>query len=342
MITPDNKLRISHYRPHSDGVLPSADSGWLGPVNTIWGQVPGVNFRPRIKMVRISPDNVLTTAHRWQYRCRPVGGSWDSWVFFGTATDIVRTFDTEWYEHQDDQLDFLLSASTLIASNGCYVISATATASMSWPSAIGYGIESEVCCQLIPEDVDVGDSIQFRLVRANGAVNDFADLSTCELIVINVPPVPTAISPSSGSVSGGTPVAISGTDFVEGATVSVGGAACTEVVRLSSTRLTAVTAEHTEGLVDVVVQNPTQPEVGMLANAFTYIDIPIETGLFGASIRRLRERITTSANISSASTVSAKIRQEETVSASLRSSPTVSARIREGKTVSISRIRSGS
>jgi hypothetical protein len=51
----------------------------------------------------------------------------------------------------------------------------------------------------------------------------------------------TAIAPSSGSTAGGASVTLSGTDFAAGATVSIGGVACTNVQMVNSMTLTCMT-----------------------------------------------------------------------------------------------------
>lgn len=82
-------------------------------------------------------------------------------------------------------------------------------------------------------------------------------------------PTITGVAPSTGSPSGGTAITITGTDFVTGATVTVGGAACTSVVVVSATSITCTTPAGTEGSADVVVTNAdtgTDTEVG----GFTY------------------------------------------------------------------------
>ncbi len=67
-------------------------------------------------------------------------------------------------------------------------------------------------------------------------------------------------------------MAISGTDFQPGATVSLGGAAATSVTYLSATTLFAFTPIHVAGAVTVTVTNP-DLQAGSLASAFTYMCI---------------------------------------------------------------------
>ena len=84
-------------------------------------------------------------------------------------------------------------------------------------------------------------------------------------------PAPTvsSISPTSGTTAGGTPVTITGTNYLAGATVSLGGTAATGVTVVSSTTITATTAAHAAGAVNVVVTNP-DAQSGTLNNGYTY------------------------------------------------------------------------
>lgn len=82
-------------------------------------------------------------------------------------------------------------------------------------------------------------------------------------------PTITSVSPTSGSTAGGTAITITGTGFVAGATVSVGGAACTGVTVVSATSITCSTPARSAGAKDVVVTNA-DTGAGLLAGAFTY------------------------------------------------------------------------
>jgi hypothetical protein len=82
-------------------------------------------------------------------------------------------------------------------------------------------------------------------------------------------PSVSAVSPSAGTTLGGTAVTITGANFAAGATVSVGGAAATNVVVASATSITAVTAARGAGAVEVTVT--VNGRSGSLPNAFTYI-----------------------------------------------------------------------
>jgi hypothetical protein len=78
------------------------------------------------------------------------------------------------------------------------------------------------------------------------------------------------ITPNSGSSEGGTPISITGSNFVSGATLSLGGVLASNVVGVNSNSITAVTSVHAPGLVDVVVRNP-DGQSGTLLQGFNYV-----------------------------------------------------------------------
>jgi len=82
-------------------------------------------------------------------------------------------------------------------------------------------------------------------------------------------PTVTAISPNSGSANGGTAVTITGTGFVSGATVSIGGEGATGVTFSSSTSLTATSPAGSVGAQNVVVTNP-DGQTGTMTSGYTY------------------------------------------------------------------------
>ncbi len=90
-------------------------------------------------------------------------------------------------------------------------------------------------------------------------------------------PVVSSISPTSGSVEGGTSVTINGDNFQPGASVSFGGSAASNVTLLSSTQLQAVTPPHAAGAVDVRVTNP-DSQSGVLSAAFQYQQETLQAG----------------------------------------------------------------
>src|SRR5215831_11977869 len=82
-------------------------------------------------------------------------------------------------------------------------------------------------------------------------------------------PVVTSVSPNTGTTAGGTPVTLTGQNFVSGATVTFGGAQATSVVVASATQISASTPPHKPGGVNVVVTSP-NGQSGTLASGYTY------------------------------------------------------------------------
>jgi len=69
------------------------------------------------------------------------------------------------------------------------------------------------------------------------------------------PPSVESVTPSSGSINGGTPFMVKGEGFYSGAVVTVGGVLCNTIIVLDSNTITAVTPAHALGATDVVVKN---------------------------------------------------------------------------------------
>jgi hypothetical protein len=105
-------------------------------------------------------------------------------------------------------------------------------------------------------------------------------------------PTVTAITPNSGSVSGGTTVTITGTGFSPGATVKLGGTTATGVTVNSSTSITATTAAHAAGTVDVVVTN-SNGQSGTLSGGYTYSG---SSGGGGISFVQVKSTVATSSS----------------------------------------------
>ena len=85
------------------------------------------------------------------------------------------------------------------------------------------------------------------------------------------PPAPTisSVNPSSGSTLGGTSITITGTGFLAGAMVTIGGSSAT-VGTITSTTITATTPAGIAGAKDVVVTN-TDAQFATGTGYFTYI-----------------------------------------------------------------------
>lgn len=82
-------------------------------------------------------------------------------------------------------------------------------------------------------------------------------------------PVIASLTPTMGSVSGGTVVVITGTDLTNVTSVTFGGTAGTSMTVDSATQITVTTPAGSAGAVDVVVSDGTNPD-STLTGGFTY------------------------------------------------------------------------
>lgn len=98
-----------------------------------------------------------------------------------------------------------------------------------------------------------------------------ASTSAPLIVTVVLPPTVTGISPSSGSVSGGTPVIITGSNFIGATSVKFGTANATGFSVDSATQITAVSPAGTDGMiVDVTVTTPGGTSAISTADQFTY------------------------------------------------------------------------
>jgi hypothetical protein len=97
------------------------------------------------------------------------------------------------------------------------------------------------------------------------------DSDAATVAVTPLPPAVTvtSVAPNSGSSLGGTIVAITGSGFDPGASVTFGGIAATSVLVVDDAHITATTPIHAAGAVAVTVTN-TDATTGTLSNGFTY------------------------------------------------------------------------
>ncbi len=102
-----------------------------------------------------------------------------------------------------------------------------------------------------------------------------ADLSQGFTYTVTPTPQIINISPQSGYLVGGTPVIISGTDFLDGAIANLGGVSISNLSYIDSTTLIGDTPALGIGTYDLTVINPGN-KTGVLTDVFTVISTPLE------------------------------------------------------------------
>ena len=100
-------------------------------------------------------------------------------------------------------------------------------------------------------------------------------------------PAVTRVAPAAGPLTGGTLVTITGSGFVPGAVVTVGGHSATSVTVASSTRITARVPAHAAALLDVRVTTPGGTSTIVAADRFRYLPRPVVTTVSPTSGRKL-------------------------------------------------------
>ena len=117
--------------------------------------------------------------------------------------------------------------------------------------------------------VGVAGSADVVVTNPDGKSDTLADGFT----YTEPPPTLTRLEPDNDMVVGGATVKIIGENFQDGAIVTIGGNAASNVVFVSPTDLTIVVPVGVAGSADVVVTNP-DGKSDTLADGFTYIEPP--------------------------------------------------------------------
>jgi hypothetical protein len=114
-----------------------------------------------------------------------------------------------------------------------------------------------------------GDVVDVVVKTVGGST----DTSSADRFTYVPAPTITTVSPSSGPTAGGTAITISGSGFLPGATVTIGGAAAA-VNTVNDSTITATTGAHpTAGTFGVTVAN-TDGQSATKPNGFTYVAPP--------------------------------------------------------------------
>jgi hypothetical protein len=149
--------------------------------------------------------------------------------------------------------------------NSASVASAGAGATYTW-SISGGAITAGSGTNAITFAAGSAGALTLSVTVTNS--NGCTDTQSATINVVD-PVTVSNVSPSKGAEAGGTSVTIKGSGFLAGATVTFDGIAATNVVVVSSTKITATTPAHAEGAVNVVVTN-SNTATGTLSGGFTY------------------------------------------------------------------------
>jgi len=131
--------------------------------------------------------------------------------------------------------------------------------------------------QNIPNTVIVPVGVDGKISLFNGSAGSahlLVDVTGYTLA--GPPPAVTAITPTSGSTSGGTVVTVTGTLLTGATTVTFGGTAGTALTVLSDTQLRITSPGHPAGPVDIQVTTPGGTSAATAADNYTYVPAGVQ------------------------------------------------------------------
>ena len=146
-------------------------------------------------------------------------------------------------------------------------------------SASSFTVNSATQITAVSPAAAVSGTVDVR-VTTPGGTSAIAGADQFTYVAPPAIPTVTGISPTSGPVTGGTPVTITGSNFTGATKVKFGTAPASSVTWVNATQITAVSPVHAAGPVDVTVTT-----VGGTSNAvqFTYVPLVIHPTVTGIS-----------------------------------------------------------
>jgi hypothetical protein len=149
-----------------------------------------------------------------------------------------------------------------------------------WPTGIAQTNTSNLnfgAGQNIPNTVIVPVGVDGKVSLFNGSAGSahlLVDVTGYTLA--GPPPAVTAITPTSGSTSGGTVVTVTGTLLTGATTATFGGTAGTALTVLSDTQLKITSPGHPAGPVDLQVTTPGGTSAATAADNYTYVPAGVQ------------------------------------------------------------------
>jgi hypothetical protein len=106
-------------------------------------------------------------------------------------------------------------------------------------------------------------TVDVRVTTANGT----SPITSADQFTYGSPPTVSKVQPRTGIADGGTTVTITGTNFVAGAVVHFGGSDATNVVVVSSTKITAISPQAWNCLGGITVDVRVETKFGISATS---------------------------------------------------------------------------
>ena len=246
--------------------------------------------KPASQPTQWTPFDPAQTSSPLTWDMRALGYSSGSYRWYVRAVNVIGASTGSWLSNSDSSCGVSVTATAPAAPTSLSATSGSGSASISFTAGssngasitnYSYSTNGTTYTALSPVDASspvtipgltggTSYTIYLKAINSVGSSSASASVSVTPLAAI---PTVSSISGNSGSDIGGTSVTITGTNFLTGATVSVGGASCTSVVVVSSTSITCTTPAGTAGAQNIVVTN-TDTQSATLSGGFTYIATP--------------------------------------------------------------------
>ena len=221
-----------------------------GGVNRVMTSNDGVTWTPR---------NAGIQVNEW------TGVAYGAGVFVavaGTGTDRVMTSPdgVTWTPRSAASANYWTAVTY---GGGQFVAVAFGGAVMTSPDGITWTSQSS------------GNTALWRSVAAGPQYVAVGQSSGQPVMSSFIDPAPTvsSVSPSTSPTSGGGSITVTGTGFIAGASLSIGGASCTSPAVVSGTTLTCVVPPGTAGPQTVILTNP-DSQTASLPNGLEYTNPP--------------------------------------------------------------------
>jgi hypothetical protein len=233
----------------------------------------------------------------WTFRPKAGSNSGNGqWVSIASSADgtklaAVRAADNSVYTSVDSGDNWTARTGASGGSGGWQSIASSADGSvlagamngkyvyLSTDSGVNFAAQTSTSTKAFRSIASSADGGKLAVTVDSGKIWSYSALAPA--------PTVTSVSPTSGAITGGTQITVTGTGFVDGARVTVGGGTCSNVTVVSATSITCVTPylsppTGSVGAKDVKVTNEDN-QFDTATNAFTYVAAPTFTSVSPAS-----------------------------------------------------------
>ena len=193
----------------------------------------------------------------------------NSWSTAGNITEADIEFNTHWtwttgnasgnYTIMNTEAIVLHEQGHWLFLNDLYGNSPGYTSDISPVKKVMYGYNGESLGNKNLKTLSMADTAGIQWIYAGST---------------GVPTI-TGILPGTGTINGGTPVTITGTNLLGATAVSFGSTAATGLTVVSANSITATSPAHAAGIVDVTVTTPYGTSASSAADKFTYVGGPV-------------------------------------------------------------------